>query len=119
MPVSNRTAWLFRASRLRARMRQPRCAISRADHARSVAPLQMVFEIGERILPVFAIGRSHRLVIEIDDPLILFGIDRRFPRQGQPHEAERALRPNTFAAGEKRLAEQSLRLEVPFIRGEK
>ena len=81
--------------------------------------LQMAFEIGERILPVSVIGRSHRLVIEIDDPFVLFGINRGFPRQGQPHEAERALRPNTFAAREERLAEQSLRLEVPFIRGEK
>jgi hypothetical protein len=78
----------------------------------------MVFEIGERILPISVTGRSHRLVIEIDDPLILFGINRGFPRQGQPHEAERALRPNTFAAREEGLAEQGLRLEMPFIRGE-
>ena len=79
----------------------------------------MVFEISERILPVSVIRRSHRLVIKIDDPFVLFGIDRGFPRQGQPHEAERALRPNTFAAREKYSAKQSLRLEVPFIRGEK
>ena len=89
------------------------------DQATSIAALQMAFEIGERILPVSVIGRSHRLVIEIDDPFVLFGINRGFPRQGQPHEAERALRPNTFAAREERLAEQSLRLEVPFIGGEK
>src|SRR5437660_8541609 len=91
----------------------------RAAHAPSIAPFQMIFEISERLLPVFAIGRSHRLVIEIDDPLILFGIERRFPRQGQPHEAARALRPNIVAAGEKRLSEQSLRLEVPLVGGEK
>src|ERR1700730_18962655 len=76
-----------------------------AERAASVAPFQMIFEISERILPVFAIGRSHRLVIEIYDPLILFGIDRRFPRQGQPHEAARALRPNSVARPEKRLAD--------------
>jgi hypothetical protein len=39
------------------------------DQATSIAPFQMIFEIGERILPVFAIRRSHRLLIEIDDPL--------------------------------------------------
>lgn len=50
--------------------------------ARSIAALQMILEIGERILPVFVIRRSHRLVVEINDPFILFGIDRRFPRQG-------------------------------------
>ncbi len=91
----------------------------RANHARSVAALQMVFKMSERILPVSVIRRSHRLVIKIDDPFVLFGIDRRFPRQGEPHEAKRALRPDAFAAREEYLAEQSLRLEMPFIRGEK
>jgi hypothetical protein len=88
------------------------------DQATSIPPLPMVFEIGECILPVSVIGRSHRFVIEVNNPFVLFGINRGFPRQGQPHEAERALRPNIVAAREERLAEQSLRLEVPFFRGE-
>src|ERR1700730_5350758 len=79
----------------------------------------MIFEIGERVLPVFVIRRSHRLVVEIDDPFILFGIDRRFPRQGQPHETARTLRLNTFLAREKRLTKKSLRLEVALVGGEK
>jgi hypothetical protein len=38
----------------------------------TIAPFQMIFEIGECILPVFIIRRSYRFVIEIDDPFILF-----------------------------------------------
>jgi methyltransferase family protein len=89
------------------------------DQATSIPPLRMVFEIGECILPVILIRRSHRFVIEVNNPFILFGINRGFPRQGQPHEAARALRSNTFASREERLAEQSLRLEVSFTGGEK
>jgi hypothetical protein len=77
----------------------------------------MVFEIGECILPVIVIRRSHRLIVKIDDPIVLFGINRAFPRQGQPHEAH--ARPNTFASREERLAEQNFRLEVSFTGGEK
>src|SRR4029450_3993103 len=76
-------------------------------------------EIDECSLPVFVTRRSYRFVVEVNNPFILFGIDRRFPRQGQPHEAARPLRPNTLAAPEKRLTEQSLRLEVPLISGKK
>jgi hypothetical protein len=57
-------------------------AVLEWDQATSIAALQMVFEKGERILAVSVIGRSHRLVIEIDDPFVLFGINRGFPRQG-------------------------------------
>jgi hypothetical protein len=32
----------------------------------------------------------HRFVIKVNNPFILFGINRGFPRQGQPHEAARA-----------------------------
>ena len=79
--MRNRTVWLFRATKTRCARSRSRTK-SEFNCGASIAALQMVFEKGERILPVSVIGRSHRLVIEIDDPFVLFGINRAFTRQG-------------------------------------
>src|SRR2546430_7931522 len=90
-----------------------------APSTSSIAALRMVFEISERFMPVRLIGRGNGFFIEIDNPFVFIGIDRRLPCQGQPHQAARPLRPNAVAASKEQLTEQSLRLDMPLIGSER
>src|SRR5262249_17225264 len=83
---------------------------------RSSAALYMIFE-NERLLPFRLAGRRKSLIIKINDPLVLIGIGRRIPCQGQPHEAKGPLRANALAAKEKQLTEQRLSLDIILPRG--